>query len=161
MSACARWASGTIGEFSKSEISVATNYETSNTTCWSSARAARACARPSKPRRRASKSASSANRCSARRTPSWPRAAWRRRWATWTTATTGKSISPTPCAAANTSTTGAWPNCTRRKRRRASTNLKPGARCSTARRTEKFSSAISAATDIRGWRTSATAPDWK
>ena len=109
-----------------------------NTTCWSSARAARACARPSKRRRPASRSASSANRCSARRTLSWPRAAWRRRWATWTTATTGRCTSPTRCAAANTSTTGAWPNCTRRKRRRAFTNSKRGARCLTARKDGKI-----------------------
>ena len=55
---------------------------------------------------------SSASRCSARRTPSWPRAAWPRRWPTSTTATTGRCTSPTRCAAASTSTTGAWPSCT-------------------------------------------------
>ena len=55
------------------------------------------------PRRR-----SSASRCSARRTPSWPRAAWRPPWATSGPRTTGRSTSATPCAAARCSTTGAW-----------------------------------------------------
>ena len=52
--------------------------------------------------------ASCASRCSARLTPSWPRAAWRRRSATSTAATTGRSTSATRCAAASSSTTGAW-----------------------------------------------------
>ena len=43
-----------------------------------------------------------ASRCSARRTPSWPKAAWRRRWPTSTTATAGACTSPTRCAAAST-----------------------------------------------------------
>ena len=40
------------------------------------------------------------------------------------TATIGRFTSPTRCAAANTSTTGAWPNCTPRKRPTASVNSK-------------------------------------
>ena len=47
---------------------------------------------------------------------------------------------------------------TPRKRRPACANSKRGARCSTARRTAGSCSATSAATAIRGWRTSATAP---
>ena len=78
--------------------------------------------------RAACRSGWSASRCSARRTPSWPKAASRRRWPTSTTATTGRSTSPTPCAAASTSTTGAWPSCTPRKRRTACASSRPGAR---------------------------------
>ncbi len=52
------------------------------------------------------------------------------RWPTSTIATTGRSISPTRCAAASTSTTGAWRSCTRRKRPTACASSKPGARCS-------------------------------
>ena len=60
---------------------------------------------------------SSASRCSARRTPSWPRAASPPRWATSTPTTTGRCTSATPCAAASSSTTGGWPSCTPRRRR--------------------------------------------
>ena len=74
------------------------------------------------------RSAWSASRCSARPTPSWPRAASPRRWPTSTTATTGRSTSPTPCAAASTSTTGAWPSCTPRRRPTACASSRPGAR---------------------------------
>ena len=108
--------------------------------------------------RRASRSASSASRCSARRTRSWPRAASPRRWPTSTTATAGRSTSPTPCAAASTSTTGGWPSCTPRRRRTACASSRPGARSSTARRTAASCSATSAATATRASRTSATAP---
>ena len=81
-----------------------------------------------------------------------------RAWRTTTIATTGWCISRTRCAAASTSTTGAWPNCMRRKRPIACASSRRGARCSTARRTAASISATSAATGTRGWRTSATAP---
>jgi len=58
-------------------------------------------------------------------------------------ATIGECISPTRCAAGNTSTVGAWPNYTQKKRPTASANSKPGARCLIALRTEGFFSAIS------------------
>ncbi len=44
-----------------------------------------------------------------------------------------RSTSPTPCAAASTSTTGAWPSCTPRRRPTACASSRPGARSSTAR----------------------------
>ena len=47
------------------------------------------------------------------------------------------------------------------KRQIGCANWRPGARCSTGRRTAASSSATSAATSIRGWRTSATAPGWR
>ena len=79
-------------------------------------------------------------------------------WRTTTTATTGRSTSPTRCAAASTSTTGAWRRSTRRKRPIACASSKPGARCSIARPTAASTSATSAATAIRASRTSAIAP---
>jgi hypothetical protein len=69
-----------------------------------------------------------------------------------------RSTSPTRCAAASTSTTGAWPSCTPRKRPTACASSRRGARSSTAPRTAASCSATSAATAIRAWRTSATAP---
>ena len=88
-----------------------------STTSSSSARAAPGCARPS---RRAAQGVSvgarSASRSSARPTPSWPRAASPRPWATSGRRTTGRSTSATPCAAARCSTTGAWPSSTPRRR---------------------------------------------
>ena len=77
---------------------------------------------------------SSASRCSARPTPSWPRAAWPPPWATSTPRTTGRCTSATRCAAARCSTTGGWPSCTPRRRPTGSTSSRPGARCSTARK---------------------------
>ena len=128
--ACAPWASGTDCEIFCDGRN--TMRDRSSTTSWSSAPAARVCARRSRRRRPASRSAWSASRCSARRTRSWPRAAWRRRWPTSTTATAGASISPTRCAAGSTSTTGAWPSCTPRKPPTACASSKRGGRCSTA-----------------------------
>ena len=55
---------------------------------------------------------------------------------------------------------GGWPNCTRRKRPNGSGNSRRTARCSTAPRKARSASATSAATSIRGWPTSATAPAW-
>ena len=77
----------------------------------------RACGPRSRPttQRRAGRR-SSASRCWARRTRSWPRAASPRRWATSGPRTTGRCTSATPCAAARCSTTGAWPSCTPRRR---------------------------------------------
>ena len=48
-------------------------------------------------------------------------------------ATTGRSTSATPCAAASSSTTRGWPSCTPRRRRTGSGSWRPTARCSTAR----------------------------
>ena len=104
----------------------------SSTTSWSSAPAAPGCGPPSRRRPRASRSGWSASRSWARRTPSWPRAASPPRWPTWTTATTGRCTSPTRCGAASTSTTGAWPSCTPRRRPTGCASWRPGARCSTA-----------------------------
>ena len=108
----------------------------------------------------ASRSASSPSRCSARPTPSWPRAAWPRRWATSIPRTTGWCTFATPCAAASTSTTTAWPNSTPRSRRTASGSSSSGGRSSTAPRTARSSSATSAVTATRASPTSATAPAW-
>ena len=91
------------------------------------------------PRARACAPRSSASRCSARPTPSWPRAASPRRWATSTATTTGRCTSATPCAAASSSTTGGWPSCTPRRRRTGSGSWRPTARCSTARPDGKIS----------------------
>ena len=115
---------------------------------WSSARAARDCAPRLKRPAPASRSAWCANRFWARRTPSWPRAALRPRLPTSTTATTGACISPTPCAAASTSTTGAWPSCMPGKRPTACASSRLGARSSTAPRTAASCSATSAAIAI-------------
>ena len=49
--------------------------------------------------------------------------------------TTGRCTFATPCAAASSSTIGAWPSCTPKKRRTACSSWKNGARSSTARRT--------------------------
>ena len=56
-----------------------------------------------------------------------------RPWPTSTIATAGRSTSPTRCAAASTSTTGAWPSSTPRKRPIACASSKRGARSSIAR----------------------------
>jgi len=66
-------------------------------------------------------------------------------WPTSTSATAGRSTSPTPCAAASTSAPGGWPSCTRRKRR-PGPRVEAWARSSTAPRTAASSSATSAAT---------------
>ena len=156
MSGCVRWASSRTGGSSKWPI------RDPRARCpGHRRRRRRVCAPPSRPRPAASRSAWSASRCWARPTPSWPRAASPRRWPTSTTATAGRSTSPTPCAAASTSTTGAWPSCTPRKRRTACASWRPGARSSTAPTTAASCSATSAATATRAWPTSATAPAWR
>ena len=101
---------------------------------------------------------SCASRSWARPTPSWPRAARRRPWATCGPRTTGRCTSATPCAAARCSTTGAWPSSTPRRHPTASTSWSAGGRCSTGPRTGASSSATSAATATPAWPTWATAP---
>ena len=54
------------------------------------------------------------------------------RLATWTDATTGRSTSATPCAAASSSTTGAWPSCTQSRPPTACGSSRSGGRCSIA-----------------------------
>ena len=71
------------------------------TTSWSSAPAAPGCAPRSRRRPPAPTSGSSASRCSARPTRSWPRAASRRRWATSPPPTPGRSTSATRWSAAS------------------------------------------------------------
>ena len=130
------------------------------TTSSSSAPAAPGCAPPSRPRSAACGWRSSASRCSARRTRSWPRAAWPPPWATSGPRTTGRSTSATPCAAARCSTTGAWRRSTPWRRPTGSSSSSAGARCSTAPRTAASPSATSAATATPAWPTWATAPGW-
>src|SRR5881392_1647645 len=56
---------------------------------------------------------------------------------------------------------GAWPSCTRKKRRIACASSKLGEPCSTAPKMVAFCSVILAATNIRDSRTSGTAPVWR
>ncbi len=130
------------------------------TTSSSSAPAVPACGPPSRPASWDSARPWCASRCSARPTPSWPKAARRRPWATCGPRTTGRCTSATPCAAARCSTTGAWPSCTPRRHPTASTSSSGGGRCSTGPRTAASSSGTSAATATPAWPMSATAPAW-
>src|SRR5882762_6253766 len=82
-------------------------------------------------------SALSANRFSAKLTPSWPKAASRPPWPMSIPPTIGVPTFATPCAAASCSTTGAWRNSTRRKLPSGSGNWNSGGRSLIARRTDK------------------------
>ena len=106
-----------------------------STTSWSSAPAAPGLRAAIEASAAGVSRASSASRCSARPTRSWPRAAWRRRSATSTIRDNWKVHFRTRCAAASTSTTGGWPSCTPRRRPIACASSRRGARSSTAPRT--------------------------